>query len=141
MSSSMETWEKRGSGWIGFAGIMLILVGALDIVNGLWALDHKINNPELLYEDKLETWGWIILIWGIIVVVAGFLVLSRNQFGRWIGIIAASIAMIVNMTWIFAYPIASLAVVFLAALVLYALIVYGGRDTAHRDDTYTRDTV
>ena len=131
MSSSMDTLEERGSGWIAFAGVMLIIVGALEIVNGLWALDHHNDAPnvsELLYENKLETWGWIMLIWGIVVVVAGFLVFSRNQFGRWIGIIAASIAMIVNMTWIFAFPLAALAVVFLAALVLYALIVYGGRE-------------
>jgi len=123
--------EQEGSGWIGFAGIMLIIVGALNIVNGLWALDHKTTVPTLLYEDSLETWGWIILIWGIIVVLAGFLVFSRNQFGRWIGIIAASIAMIINMTWVFAFPIAALVEVFLAALVLYALVVYGGRDTSY----------
>jgi hypothetical protein len=119
--------EERGSGWIGFAGIMLIIVGALDIVNGLWALDHKSNVDALLYESKLETWGWIMLIWGILVLLAGFLVFGRSQFGRWIGVIAAAIAMIVNMTWIFAYPIAALTEVFLSALVLYALIVYGGR--------------
>lgn len=130
MASSME---ERGSGWIGFAGIMLIIIGALDIVNGLWALDHKNTSPavgQLLYESKLETWGWIMLIWGILVLISGFLVFGRSQFGRWIGIIAASIAMIVNMTWVFAFPIAALIEVFLAALVLYALIVYGGRDEA-----------
>jgi hypothetical protein len=127
MASSLE---EQGSGWIGFAGIMLIIVGALNIVDGLWALDHKTNVPALLYEDKLETWGWILLIWGIVVVLAGFLVFSRNQFGRWIGVIAATIAMILNMTWVFAFPIAALIEVFLAAMVLYALIVYGGRDTA-----------
>jgi hypothetical protein len=130
MASSLE---ERGSGWIAFAGIMLILVGALDIVNGLWALDHKNSAgpvaSQLMYAN-LETWGWIMLIWGILVVVAGFLVFSRSQFGRWIGILAASIAMIVNMTWIVAFPLASLTIVFLAALVLYALIVYGGRDQA-----------
>jgi hypothetical protein len=129
-----STLEERGSGWIGFAGIMLIIVGALDIVNGLWALDHKdatvsayANNGALLYENKLETWGWIMLIWGILVLLAGFLVFGRSQFGRWIGIIAASITMIVNMTWIFAYPFAALTGVLLSALVIYALVVYGGR--------------
>ena len=79
---------------------------------------------------SVETWGWIMLVWGILVLIAGFLVFGRSQFGRWIGIIAASIAMIVNMTWVFAFPIAALIEVFLAALVLYALIVYGGRDEA-----------
>jgi len=137
MASSLE---EQGSGWIGFAGIMLIIVGALNIVNGLWALDHKATVPALLYEDKLETWGWIVLIWGIIVVLAGFLVFSRNQFGRWIGIIAASIAMIVNMTWIFAFPIAALVEVFLSALVLYALVVYGGKDTAYTSSSYSEPT-
>ena len=126
MASSLE---EQGSGWIGFAGIMLIIVGALDVVNGLNALDHKNSLPSnaLMYSN-LKTWGWIMLIWGLLVVLAGFLVFSRNQFGRWIGVLAASIAMIVNMTWVFAYPIAALVEVFLAALVIYALVVYGGRD-------------
>ncbi len=127
MASSLE---EQGSGWIGFAGIMLIIVGALDIVNGLWALDHKVDNPALLYEGKLETWGWILLIWGIILVLSGFLVFSRNQFGRWIGIIAASISMIVNMMLVFVYPFSSLIVVFLAGMVLYALVVYGSKEDA-----------
>jgi hypothetical protein len=131
MTSSLE---ERGSGWIAFAGIMLIITGALSIVNGLWALDHKDSAgaiaSQLLYENKLETWGWIMLIWGILVLLAGFLVFSGSQFGRWIGILAASIAMIVNMTWVFAFPVAALIEVFLAGFVLYALIVYGGRDRA-----------
>jgi hypothetical protein len=138
MASSLE---ERGSGWIAFAWIMLIIVGILDIINGLWALDHKDSAgavaSQLLYENKLETWGWILLIWGILVLIAGFLVFGGSQFGRWIGIIAATIAMVINMTWIFAYPFAALVEVLLAALVLYALVVYGGRDraTEYRDTT------
>ena len=72
MTSSLE---ERGSGWIAFAGIMLIIAGALSIVNGLWALDHKDSAgpiaSQLLYENKLETWGWIMLIWGILVLAGG----------------------------------------------------------------------
>jgi hypothetical protein len=126
MASTIEETDRL----IGFAGIMLIIVGALDIVNGLNALDHKDTvepvASQLMYAN-VETWGWIMLGWGVVVLLAGFLVFGRSQFGRWIGIIAASIAMIVNMTWIFAFPIAALTEVFLSALVLYALIVYGGR--------------
>ena len=136
-----STLEERGSGWIAFAGTILIIVGGLDIVNGLWALDHKDSAgaavDQLLYENNLETWGWIMLIWGILVVISGFLVFGGSQLGRWIGIIAATIAMVVNMTWIFAFPIASLVVVLLTALVLYALIVYGGRDRTVYSDSST----
>jgi hypothetical protein len=127
-----STMEERGSGWIGFAGIILIIVGALDIVNGLWALDHKNTSPiasQLPYA-KLETWGWIMLIWGILVLVAGFLVFGRSQFGRWIGILAATISIIINMTWVFAYGVAALIPILIGVLVLYALVVHGGRESA-----------
>jgi hypothetical protein len=123
--------EERGSGWIAFAGIMLIISGALDVVSGLWALDHKGTAQDLLlYENKLETWGWIYIVLGIIVILAGFAVFSRAQWGRWVGVLVASVSIILNMTWVFAYPIQSLILVLVGAMVLYALIVYGGRDNA-----------
>jgi hypothetical protein len=129
MASSLE---ERGSGWIGFAGVMMVIVGALDIVNGLWALDHKNTSPvasQLPYA-KLETWGWVMLIWGLIMVVAGFMVFGRSQFGRWIGILAATISIIVNMTWVFAYEGAALIPILVGVLVLYALVVHGGRESS-----------
>ena len=123
--------EERGSGWIAFAGIMLIISGALDVVSGLWALDHKGTAQDLLlYENKLETWGWIYIVLGIIVILAGFAVFGRAQWGRWVGVLVASVSIILNMTWVFAYPIQSLILVLVGAMVLYALIVYGGRDNA-----------
>src|SRR5262245_28791462 len=125
-----STHRHTGSGWNAFAGIVLMLAGALDIMNGLWALDHKNTSPKasLLTYANLETWGWIMLLWGILVLFAGILVLGRWQFGRWTGIIAASVAIIVNMTWIVAYAFAALTGIFLAVLVLCALIVHGGRE-------------
>jgi hypothetical protein len=122
--------EERASGWVAFAGVMLIISGALDIVSGLWALDHKGTVTDLLYENKLETWGWIYVIGGIVVVLAGFAVFGRAQWARWVGVLVAAVSIIVNMTWVFAYPIQSLILVMVGAMVLYALIVYGGRDTA-----------
>ena len=71
-----------------------------------------------------------MLVWGILVLLAGFLVFGRSQFGRWIGILAATISIIVNMTWVFAYGAAALIPIFIGVLVLYALVVHGGRDAA-----------
>ncbi len=64
--------RKAGTGWIAYSGVMLIIVGLLDIVDGLWALDRSnTRSNDLLYADKLGGWGWFYLILGIIVVLAG----------------------------------------------------------------------
>ena len=123
--------QKAGTGWIAFSGVMLIIVGLLDVVDGLWALDRAdTKSSALLYADKLGGWGWFYLILGIILVLAGIGVFYRSQLARWIGVILASIAVVTNMLWIFVFPVTSLVVMFLATLVVYGLVVYGEPDTA-----------
>jgi len=78
-----------------------------------------------LYADKLGGWGWFYLILGIILVLAGIGVFFLAQWARWTGIILASIAIVANMLWVFVFPVTSLIVMFLAALVVYGLVVYG----------------
>jgi hypothetical protein len=118
--------RKAGTGWIVYSGVMLTIVGFLDIVNGLWALDRadtEVN--DLLYADKLGGWGWFYLILGIILVLTGIGVFFRAQLARWIGVTLAGIAIVANMLWVFVFPIASLVIMLLASLVLYGLVVYG----------------
>ena len=65
---------------------------------------------------------------GLILVLAGFGVLYRSQFSRWIGIIAAAIGGLSAMAWLPYYPIWSLIYIIIAVVVIMALSVYGGRD-------------
>jgi hypothetical protein len=122
---------KKGTGWIGFAGIVLIIAGAFDIVSGLWALDNK-DEPvsAVLYESNLETWGWIYLVVGIVIVLAGFGVFMRAQWARWVGVLAAMVGIVIEFFWMFATPGRSLVYIVIAALVIYALTVYGEPETA-----------
>jgi hypothetical protein len=123
---------SQGTGWITFSGVMLILAGFLNLVDGLWALDLS-DSPaisddveELLwYANSLETWGWIYTIGGAVLVLVGIGVLTRNQWARWIGVGAASASMVINMMWVFVYPTPALIHVTLAALVVYGLTAYG----------------
>jgi hypothetical protein len=124
---------RAGAGWITFCGVMLVVAGALNLVDGLWALDVSDSaaisdeTEELLwYSSTLETWGWIYTIVGGVLILAGIGVFSRNQVARWVGVGAASASMVVNMMWVFVYPIASLITIFLAASVVYGLTAYGG---------------
>ena len=129
----METAQQQRSGtsWITFAGIMLIIVGLLDVVDGLWALDRADTklSSTLLYADKLGGWGWFYLILGIILVLAGIGVFYGAQWARWTGVILASISIVANMLWVFFAPGVVIIHILLASLVVYGLVVYGESET------------
>ena len=125
----METINKKGTGWIGFAGVVLMIAGAFDIISGLYALDHKDTvADQVLYESNLETWGWIYLIVGIVIFVAGIAVFGRAQWARWIGVLAATLGIMIEFFWMFQTPGRSLLYIVIALLVIYGLVVYGDKE-------------
>jgi len=122
--------RETGTGWLAYAGIMLMVAGLIDVVNGLWALDRADTKSNLLlYADKLGGWGWFYLILGIILVLTGIGVFYRSQLARWIGIIVASISIVANALWVFIFPVQVFILILLASLVVYALVVYGEPET------------
>ena len=126
------TPAASGRGWVTFAGVMLLLAGALNVIDGLWALDVS-DTPaisesaeELLwYTNSLETWGWVYTLVGALLLLVGAGVLWRSQLARWIGVAAAAVSMMTNMMWVFVYPIPALIHVTLAALIVFGLTAYG----------------
>jgi hypothetical protein len=122
----MASAADKGQGWITFAGLMLILAGALDVLNGLWALGTSDTQIDaLFYDNNLDAWGWFYLIVGIVIVLAGFAVFARAGWAVTVGIAVGLIGATLNMLWIFQYPIASIVLVSLNVLVVYGLVVYG----------------
>ena len=118
----------RGTGWIIFAGVVMILAGGNMAINGLWALHandvvQKTFGDTLLFSSSnLDTWGWIYLIVGAVVAIAGIAVFFRAAFGVWIGIIAAMIQAFFAFFWIFSpYWPGALIIIALDLLVIYAL--------------------
>jgi hypothetical protein len=109
---------------------MLIIVGFLDIVSGLWALDHSdTRSNALLYADRLGGWGWYYLILGIVLVLIGIGVFYRSPVARWLGIFAAAVAIVSNMLWVFFAPGVVIIHILLASLVIYGLVAYGESET------------
>jgi hypothetical protein len=113
--------------WVGFAGFMIMLSGAVTIVQGLWALDHHDNAAtrsvatQLSYAN-LETWGWIMLVWGVIMAIAGFAIFGQKEWGRIVGLIAATISILLAFFWVFAFPLAAFGVIVIDVLIIYALL-------------------
>jgi hypothetical protein len=118
--------ERKADRWVTFAGLMLILAGALDVFDGLWALSAQDTSFDaLFYDDNIEAWGWFYLILGIVLLVAGFAVFARAQWAIVTGIAVTLIAATINFFWIFVHPLATAVIVTLNVLVAYALTVYG----------------
>ena len=126
--------EERGSGWIGFAAIVLMVAGVMRIIDGIWAL--RFSGPgagglqDGLVGEKLDNYGWFWMLIGVMLILAGLAVFQRSQLARWIGIIAGAIAAISALAWIPYYPVWSLIYVGVGFGVIYGLSVYGGPETS-----------
>lgn len=121
----------RGTGWLAFAAAMLVVSGVFKIFDALWAFkyDDEVSSKvqTVVFEHDLSSWGWVWLVVGIVLVAAGFAVASGAPWARWVGIVAATLAAIVFLPWIYFEPLWTILSVTLAVLVIYALAAYGGR--------------
>ncbi len=84
----------RGAGRVVFAGIVLLIVGTLNIIYGIGALDNAnafVNDTRFVLTN-LNTLGWALIILGVIQLAGGFSLLAGNTFGRVIGISAVASA-------------------------------------------------
>lgn len=121
--------EPPGSGWVAFAGVMIAIVGVLNIIYGIAAISNSnffVQGTNYIL-SSLNTWGWVLLITGIIQFCAALAIFGRVEWGRWVGILTASVNAIIQLIFIPAYPFGSLAMFALDILVIYGLVAYGGR--------------
>ena len=125
----MDTYD-RGAGWIVFAGAMMLIVGAMNTIFGIAAIDQSsffTDEGRYVLFDDLSTWGWIMLIVGIVQIGAAYSIWSGHDFGRVIGIATASFSVVVILFTQNAYPFAAFMLFIVDLLVIYGLAVYGGQ--------------
>jgi uncharacterized membrane protein HdeD (DUF308 family) len=128
MATADRSYREEGSGWVLFAGIMIVTIGVLNTIYGIAAIgDSKFFVADQKYIlSGLHTWGWVMLILGVLQIVAAFSIWSGASFGRWFGITVAVLNAIASFLSLPAYPFWSLAVMTLDVLVIYGLAAYGG---------------
>lgn len=112
-------------GWITFAGVMMILLGAFSIIEGLVALFrpdyYLVGSGGLVLSVSYTGWGWIHLLLGILVLAAGFGVLAGQTWARVVGIVLASLSALLNLVFIAAYPMWAIIVIAVDVAVIFAL--------------------
>ena len=118
--------KKPMAGWILFAGIVMFVIGTLDFFEGLIAIIRKqyyVVTPTQIIVFDTTTWGWITMIWGILLVCAALALISGAEWARWFGIVVVALSIVEQLGWLGStqYPLWSLTIVALSIVVLYAL--------------------
>lgn len=114
------------SGWIGFAALLMMIIGAIDFFEGLIAIirgQYFVLHGDQLIVFNTTTWGWITLILGIILVLVGLGLAGGAGWARWVAIIVIVLNLIEQLGWLgnSQYPLWTLTLITLQIIVLFAL--------------------
>jgi hypothetical protein len=127
MSTDSATSMKSSmAGWVGFAGVLIAILGGIDVFQGLIALFedqyYAVTRSGFLVVD-LTTWGWVMLLWGVLLVFAGLALMAGRSWARWFTIIAVSLNVFAQLGFLgnSQYPLWALTALSINVIVLYAL--------------------
>jgi hypothetical protein len=121
--------EPAGTGWIVFASVMLGLVAMWNFFEGIAAIAGAhvyVANTSYVFSD-LNTWGWIVLILGVLQGIAALALMTGSELARWFGIAVAGVNSIGQLAFVPAYPVWGLSMFAVDVFIIYGLAVYGGK--------------
>jgi hypothetical protein len=111
-----------------FAGVMMITAGIWHAISGLTGIIEDkfyVATPNYIFEFDATTWGWIHLILGVVVALAGFALFSGSVWARSIAVVVAVFSLIVNFAFIPFYPLWSIVIIALDVGVIWAVTAHG----------------
>jgi hypothetical protein len=124
--------SREVSGWtVGFAvfaGVILMMAGVFHALTGLAAIiddQYFVVGPNYAYELDATAWGWLHLVFGVILVFAGYGIFNGATWARIVGITLAAISAVGNFFFIPYQPIWAILIIALDILVIAALAAYG----------------
>jgi hypothetical protein len=127
------------SGWtVGlavFGGVILMLVGFFHALTGIAAIiedEFFVVSSNYAYEFDATAWGWIHLLFGVLLVAAGYGIFGGATWARVVGITLASVSAIANFFFIPYQPVWAMLIIALDVLVIAALAAYGPDEAAGR---------
>jgi hypothetical protein len=128
-----SSYTDPATGWIGwvvFAAVFMIVIGAMNAIQGLAALfrdeEYWVTLQGNIVTFDVTAWGWIHLIFGILLVLVGIALMRGSTFARVIGIALVSLNLIAQFSWTTLYPFWGLIAIAIDVVIIYALVVHGG---------------
>ena len=127
-SRSGRATSSWAIGWTYFASVMMLLIGIFQAIAGLIAiLDDEFYVTTRKYVLRFDTtqWGWIHLIVGILIAVAGGYLLTGSVLARTVGVVMAVVSAVAGFAWLPYYPVWGLIIVAIAVSIIWALTAHG----------------
>jgi hypothetical protein len=129
--------ETVEDGWVVFAGVMMLMLGAFEAMTGFVALLRPayflVTRGGLVVTADYTAWGWVHLALGAVALAAGVGVLGGQMWARVVGIVLAVLGATVNLAFLAAYPVWTTIMIAVYVLIIYALAVHGGAAPADAD--------
>ena len=127
-----SSYTDPATGWVGwviFAAVFMIVIGAMNAIQGLAALfrdeEYWVTLQGNIVTFDVTAWGWIHLIFGILLVLVGVMLMQGSTFARVIGIALVSLNLIAQFSWTTLYPFWGLIAIAIDVIIIYALVVHG----------------
>jgi hypothetical protein len=120
-------------GWTMFASVMMLIIGFFHSIAGLIGIlddDFYVVGRKYVFQFDTTTWGWIHLLVGIAILVAGFYLFTGAVWARIVGVIMAVVSAVIGFTWLPWYPIWGAVIIAIAVSVIWALTAHGRDITA-----------
>ena len=131
MHADPSTYDvDPGKGWIIFAGVMLAIIGTLNLIYGIAMIDGStffVEDTKFVL-GNLNTWGWVLAILGAGQLISSFGVFAAKEWARWLGILFAGGNMIAQFLSIASHPALTIMIFFVDVIIIWGLLTYGGRD-------------
>jgi hypothetical protein len=111
-------------GGVMFAAVMMILIGIFQAIAGLTAIlddEFFVRTPNYTFDMDTTAWGWIHLLLGILVLLAGLALLAQKAWGGMVALTLAVLSAIANFFFIPYYPFWTILEIALAVWVIWAL--------------------
>lgn len=117
------------TGWIAFAGYMMMLLGTFHAIQGFVALlddgYYLVGKNGLAVHVDYTTWGWAHLVLGTLVALAGVSLLAGRMWARIVAVLAALVSSLVNVAFLAAFPLWSTIMIALNIIIIWAVTVHG----------------
>nr|BFE50641.1 hypothetical protein GCM10017745_40680 [Saccharothrix mutabilis subsp. capreolus] len=128
-----QTWPSRPrasawTGWIGFAAIMMIVIGSFNVIEGVVALfddEYYVVGPDNVLVLDLTGWGWAHLVIGVLIALAGAALLTGAAWARVVAVVFAALNAVVQLGFVSVQPVWSTIVIALCVVVVWAVVVHG----------------